>query len=681
MSSNRPEGVKRYALDVAASADALPGLYEIEFEFAGQAEIHYRVIVVPTDTTPTMGAVTAVAAGERHSLALSANGSVWAWGSNAFGQLGDGSRERRLVPVRVAGLPQPAIAIAAGAEHSLAVLQDNTVWGWGRTADRRLRIRLEGSPPAQAAPVMISGPPEFAVGLAAGDGHAMALQGSGGVVAWGRTSSGQTAMQPATGGPVGNLPFRATQVEAAYDVSYAVLADRSLWAWGDGSFGQLGPTASGPRGFARPVETVSAVDAVRAGMSHTLVLSDGAVIAFGGNRYSQLGDGSREPQIAQPVFVPRLLTVREIAAGRDHSLALQADGRVLQWGLSDLGQAGPIPGGPSMGASHQLLPEVVAGLPSAAAIDAGGRHSIAVTAAGQSAYAWGDNRSGQLGDGTASASRAVIAPVYGSGAGSATQHALTLLANGEGTIRAEAGGHTIVAGGDASRGLSYAVAHDDIVTLTASAATGGVFLGWSGQTTGSNAVIQVTMDRSRVCIARFGRAPVPDFEASSGSRVTLRAVGDVDLDGCIVLWEWDIGNDGQIDATGPQHGFDRPEMATDVRLRVTDNDGLIGEIVQTVAGSSGGGTGNNGLIADFYTLPAQPISLFPTTFSGLTSSSPNGPLTNWQWDFTNDGTFDASGSEVMFTYAAPGTYAVRLVVTDQNGQQASTVRNVVVTAG
>ena len=104
----------RSELTVSVAANALPGNYEVRFERDQEADAIYRVVVVPTDATPQMGAVESIAAGEFHTLARKSDGTVWAWGRNQYGQLGDGTLIDRTVPVQVADLPLPALAIAAG---------------------------------------------------------------------------------------------------------------------------------------------------------------------------------------------------------------------------------------------------------------------------------------------------------------------------------------------------------------------------------------------------------------------------------------------------------------------------------------------------------------------------------------------------------------------------------------
>ncbi|MFK7741793.1 MAG: PKD domain-containing protein [Planctomycetota bacterium] len=680
------EAFGRSALTITVAADARPGRHDVAFSRIDGPDVILPVIVAPTDSTPRMGPATTIAAGESHTLAIATDGAVWAWGRNEFGQLGDGTLIDRIVPIRVEGLPLPAIAIAAGDEHSLVLLQDNTIWGFGSTDSFRLRT-IGNNIDAQPVPIQVSASNAFAAEIAAGSGHGLLRDDQGAVLAWGANQSGQTSnLQVNENTAVSGLPLAASQVTAAYDVSYAVLTDNMLWAWGNGSFGQLGPSANGVQALARPVLTVANVTQVAAGLRHTLVLSGSTVQAFGDNAFSQLGDGSLSAQTGQPAIVPRLISPRQIAAGRFHSLALQANQQVQQWGLSSSGQAGPPVAPANDPRDFQLLPERVTNLPSASAIDAGGRHSLALTTASDSIYGWGSSTFGQLGDGTIARSRDAAAPVYGTGSGGAERHVLAVLSRGRGTIRAEVAGLPLATSVDASRGVAFAVAQSQMVTLTALPDEGRVFLNWGAQASGTSATILVSMDRSRACIARFGTLPRAEFETTLLPS-TVRAVAelDADLDGCIEEWQWDVDNDGSIDGTGREFAYDRPESASELRLVVTDNDGLTASSVQQVEGLGGGSGGSGGSgggpNAAFFFLPEEPFALFPVTFRGGQSSSPLGPISSWQWDFTNDGSLDASGEEVQFSYPSAGVYTVRLVVTDQNGQTDEATQSVTVLEG
>jgi alpha-tubulin suppressor-like RCC1 family protein len=186
-----------------------------------------------------VGGFVQVSAGARFSLGLRGDGTVWAWGANDWGQLGDGTQEDRAAPHRVGGLTGVTqIAGASGGNHSLAVRSDGTVWGWGSNSVGELG---DGNPtnfvlaPVQA--VGLSGVTE----VAAGEMHSLAAA-DGGVWSWGANFWGQLGD--------GTLNDRATpaelgiegviQVGAGYSHSAVRLAGGTMWAWGTNFHGQLG---------------------------------------------------------------------------------------------------------------------------------------------------------------------------------------------------------------------------------------------------------------------------------------------------------------------------------------------------------------------------------------------------------------------------------------------------------
>lgn len=116
---------------------------------------------------------------------------MWAWGNNYFGELGDGTTTNRSLPVQVAGLPAPAVAIAMRRAHSYAVLNNGTLWAWGWNADGELGNGTDGSTLwYRPTPGPVSGLTSVA-GVAAGDTHSLAVKTDGSVWAWGANGSGQ----------------------------------------------------------------------------------------------------------------------------------------------------------------------------------------------------------------------------------------------------------------------------------------------------------------------------------------------------------------------------------------------------------------------------------------------------------------------------------------------------------
>lgn len=133
--------------------------------------------------------VVAIAGGGYHSLALKSDGTVWAWGWNAYGQLGNGTTTNSSVPVQVSGLGN-ASSIASGPAsfHSLVVRSDGTVWAWGTNFWGQLG---NGSTTNSSIPVQVSGLTNTSSIAAGGNGYGLALQSDGTAWAWGIDGNGQ----------------------------------------------------------------------------------------------------------------------------------------------------------------------------------------------------------------------------------------------------------------------------------------------------------------------------------------------------------------------------------------------------------------------------------------------------------------------------------------------------------
>jgi alpha-tubulin suppressor-like RCC1 family protein len=223
--------------------------------------------------------VTAIAAGADHSLALRTDGTVWAWGYNYEGQLGNGTTTHSSVPVQVSGLTG-VTAIAAGSaegDHSLALRSDGSVWAWGGNARGQLGT---GTTTNSSTPVQVNGLSEVTA-IAAGTLHSLALRADGTMRAWGFNYFGQLGNGTTTDSTipvqVSGLSGVAT-IGAGHAYSFAVLTDGTLRAWGDNTSGQLGDgtttTYPNPTPYPTPVQVIglSGVTAIAAGNSHSLAL-------------------------------------------------------------------------------------------------------------------------------------------------------------------------------------------------------------------------------------------------------------------------------------------------------------------------------------------------------------------------------------------------------------------------
>ena len=290
--------------------------------------------------------VTAIAGGGNHSIALKSDGTAWTWGQNLYGQLGDGTFVNKTSPVQVVGLTG-VIAVAAGGEtHTLALKSDGTVWAWGPNNFGQLGDGTSGIAASKNTPVKVIGLSDVAA-IAGGGYHSLALKSDGTVWAWGFNVYGQIGN--GTTGTAVSAPVQVkgltgvVAVAGGYDHSLALKSDGTVWSWGHNNVGQLGIDISGAgtdKSSPMQVKNLSGVTAIASGYYHSLaVKSDGTVRAWGYNLRGQLGDSTNSDK-SSPVQVNNLINVSAITAGMEHSIALKNDGTVWSWGRNNFSQLG-----------------------------------------------------------------------------------------------------------------------------------------------------------------------------------------------------------------------------------------------------------------------------------------------------------------------------------------------------
>jgi len=396
--------------------------------------------------------VAAVAAGGYYSLALTSDGRLFAWGQNGSGQLGDGSTTQRLSPVAVdvsgALAGRVVASVDAGANHSLAVTTDGRLLAWGSSG---FGLLGDGFATRRTSPVAVDSSGVLAgrtiAAVTAGALHSLALTTDGRLFAWGRGFEGQLgagfAVQrnaPVAVDTTGALAGReVAAVGAGANHSLALTTDGGLFAWGYNSFGQLGDGSINQRDAPVAVDTTGllagkAIVAVAGGFEHSLALSsDGRLFAWGYNVFGQLGDGTATNRtVPVAVDVSGALagkTIAAVAAGAYHSLALTSGGQLFSWGNNGNGQLGDA-------STLQRSAPVAVDLSGAlagktiAAVAAGAYHSLALTTDGQ-LFGWGLNVDGGLGDGTTTQRQAPVLIAAGFSAISAgSTHSLGLASDG-----------------------------------------------------------------------------------------------------------------------------------------------------------------------------------------------------------------------------------------------------------
>ncbi|MBP1905617.1 alpha-tubulin suppressor-like RCC1 family protein [Paenibacillus turicensis] len=324
-----------------------------------------------------------LATSSHHVVHVKTDGSVWTWGDNAQGQLGDGTKTNKTTAVQVEGLSD-MVMVGAGAEHSLALKHDGTVWTWGNNVNGQLGT---GDTVSSLTPVQVPDL-ENVIAVTAGSKSSYALKQDGTVWIWGYGPGGYSLVKPEK---INDLTG-VSQIATNNRYALALKSDGTVWSWGDGWELQLGTgvysqvkamqikglsnvkriAAGSIHGMAltqegelwywgthnynrivQPTKLMSGVKTMSGGMDTTqIVKTDGTMWAMGLNTYGQLGDGTKTNRTI-PVQVPNMKEVVGVAGGETASYAVKADGSIWAWGRNDRGQLG------DGGLSESLIPIMV----------------------------------------------------------------------------------------------------------------------------------------------------------------------------------------------------------------------------------------------------------------------------------------------------------------------------------
>ncbi len=345
----------------------------------------------PVDVVSLGDEVKFASAGYFHTCAVLKNGSAQCWGYNVSGELGNGTAVSSKTPVYVIGLPSSVEKIATGYEHTCALLDGGEVYCWGYNASGELGGTYGYS---SYTPKKVVGLDANTVEIATSGSHNCILTSVGGVKCWGKNEVGQLGdgveVLKSTPTKVIGLNGDVSFVSAGGSHTCVLMVTGGVKCWGSG--GQLGISSTIPH-FS-PVDVwglSSGVKAIAAGASHTCALMEtGGVKCWGINYHGQLGNNSLEDSYI-PVDVVNLGgEVVEIAAGLWHTCALLKTGEVQCWGYLD-----------SCFDSSCVSPAYVDGFDgNVTAIAIGTRHICGILESGE-IQCWGDDTYGQLGDGDA----------------------------------------------------------------------------------------------------------------------------------------------------------------------------------------------------------------------------------------------------------------------------------------
>jgi len=381
------------------------------------------------------GSYTHIAVGPYASYALRADGQLWAWGSNSFGQLGDGTLTTRTTPIRI---PAPTAAaagtqwtrISAGDNFAVALRSDGVLWAWGGNNAAQLGNGTMSTSvpfsnhdallPIAVAPAVGAAAGTYWSAISAGNLHALALRSDGSLWGWGANGFGQLGIGPTLiyattpqliPSPVGAAAGTTwTHCAAGSILSFGIRSDGTLWSWGAPtypSFSALGhpsPTTGTFTPQLVPAPATAAAGTVWTSVAtggtstHTLAIrSDGTLWAWGWDRQGELGQGltssgnggSPTPlQVALPAAAAAGTTWVRAAVGEHSSLGLLSDGTLWGWGDNYMGILGinlapPGAAVPTQEYNHEMWSEMASGLTHSVAISRGQVYVTGTGAAGQ----------------------------------------------------------------------------------------------------------------------------------------------------------------------------------------------------------------------------------------------------------------------------------------------------------
>ena len=314
-----------------------------------------------------------IATGENHSLAIKADGSLWAWGGNSVGQLGDGTNETQTTPIKIM---DEVISISANYGHSLAIKTDGSLWAWGGNWDGQLG---DGTTESRSTPVRIM---DSVKSVSAGLSWSMAIKSDDSLWTWGGNQYGQlgNGTTDDTYLPIKIMDdVKAVTADGSYKPLYfpvqtfAIRKDDSLFSWGWLGH-EMNDSTYLPESTTSPKRIMGSVESVSAAPRHAMIIkNDGSLWKWESDTEVKIMDSTLS-----------------VSTGYLHTASIKNDGSLWVWGYNPDGQIGD---GTDIDREHPIKI-----MDSVACVTVGVDRTLAVKDDG-SLWIWGNNREGAIGDG------------------------------------------------------------------------------------------------------------------------------------------------------------------------------------------------------------------------------------------------------------------------------------------
>ncbi|RED25098.1 putative secreted protein (Por secretion system target) [Flavobacterium cutihirudinis] len=332
-----------------------------------------------------------VTSGYGFTVALKTDNSLWSWGENKSGQLGDGNIINNYTPQKI-GTATDWKIVATSTDHTVALKKDGSLWTWGGNKNGQLG---DGTSTNKTIPTQIGTAVDWQT-VAAGNQYTVALKNDGTLWAWGDNYFGQLGNGTSSGPGIPKQIGTATdwkEITVGYYHTIGLKKDGTLWTWGGNDTGQLGDGTTSKGYSPKKIGTATDWKTICGGGSHTIAIkTDGSLWAWGKNKYGELGNGTTTDSYV-PIKIGTSTDWKSLGAAGDHSIAIKTDGSLWTWGYNSHNELG---NGTTL---NSLIPIQIGTGKNWQAVTAGWYYKAAVSTDG-TMLTFGDNSYGQLGDGT-----------------------------------------------------------------------------------------------------------------------------------------------------------------------------------------------------------------------------------------------------------------------------------------
>jgi alpha-tubulin suppressor-like RCC1 family protein len=359
------------------------------------------LVSVASPAQAASGPWSVVSTGALHTCAINTGKSLYCWGANGFGQIGDGTTTRRPSPTRI-GSAGAWANVSAGYNHTCATTTGDSLYCWGYNGTGQIGDGTSGGGNDRHSPKKIGSSGVWAA-AAAGGNHTCAITTGNSLYCWGYNIYGQVGDGTSGNSRPSPKKIGTSGVWAGVTTgelhTCAISTGKSLYCWGANEAGSLGDGTTTNRRSPTRIGSAGAWALASAGDYHSCAISTAnSLYCWGYNNNGQVGDGTTTQRLSPKKIGTTGAWARINTGGTSgvysHTCATTTGNSLYCWGNNSFGQIGD-----GTTTSPRLSPKKIGTTGVWAGAQAGGTHSCAITTA-KSLYCWGYNGEGQIGDGT-----------------------------------------------------------------------------------------------------------------------------------------------------------------------------------------------------------------------------------------------------------------------------------------